>query len=76
VKHTAGYQWAIRVGTELVAATMIGLGLGYLLDKWLGTRPWLLLLFFLFGVFAGFLNLYRVLRLDHDAHPDSKEHRK
>ena len=64
VKQTAGYQWAIRVGTELVAATMIGLGVGYMLDKWLGTRPWFLLLFFLFGVFAGFLNLYRVLQLD------------
>ncbi len=59
---SGGHRWAVRVGTEIVASTMIGLGLGYFLDRWLGTRPWLLLLFFLFGVAAGFLNLYRALR--------------
>ncbi|MDX8387212.1 MAG: AtpZ/AtpI family protein [Ghiorsea sp.] len=68
IKRTAGYQWALRVGTELVAATMLGLGIGFLLDVWLGTRPWFLLLFFLFGTFAGFLNLYRVISLDRDQH--------
>lgn len=59
-----GHRWAVRVGIEMVASTMIGLGLGYYLDKWLGTRPWLLLLFFLFGVAAGFLNLYHHIKLD------------
>jgi len=61
-----GSQWAMRVGMEIVSSTMIGLGIGYLLDKWLGTRPLFLLLFFLFGASAGFLNLYHVLRLDHN----------
>lgn len=61
---TASHQWAIRVGTEIVASTVIALGVGYYLDKWLGTRPLFLLLFFLFGAAAGFLNLYRVLRID------------
>lgn len=60
----ASHQWAIRVGTEIVASTVIALGIGYLLDKWLGTRPLFLLLFFLFGAAAGFLNLYRVLQID------------
>jgi len=64
IKKTAGYQWALRVGTELLAATMLGSGIGFFLDAWLGTRPWFLLLFFLFGTFAGFLNLYRVISLD------------
>jgi len=62
-----GHLWAVRVGTEMVASTMIGLGLGFYLDERLGTRPWLLLLFFLFGVTAGFLNLYRVVRLDRES---------
>ena len=62
-----GHRWAVRVGTEIVASTMIGLGLGYFLDKWLGTRPWLLILFFLFGVAAGFLNLYRALRTERES---------
>jgi len=71
VKKTAGYQWALRIGTELVAATMLSLGIGFILDSWLGTRPWFLLLFFLFGTFAGFLNLYRVISLDRSKHYDN-----
>jgi len=61
------HQWGLRVGTEIVASTMIGLGAGYMLDGWLGTRPWFLLLFFGFGVAAGFINLYYVMGLDHKA---------
>lgn len=61
-----GHQWGLRVGTEIVASTVIGLGLGFYIDKWLDTRPVFLLLFFLFGVVAGFLNLYRAVRLDHE----------
>ena len=60
----AHHLWGLRVGTEIVASTMIGLGIGYMLDKWLGTRPWMLLLFFLFGVIAGFINLYHVMVID------------
>lgn len=59
-----GHRWGLRVGTEIVASTMIGLGAGFLLDLWLGTRPWLLLLFGAFGVIAGFINLYYAMGLD------------
>ena len=61
-----GHQWGLRVGTEIVASTVIGLGIGYYIDKWLDTRPVFLLLCFLFGVIAGFLNLYRAVRLDQE----------
>lgn len=61
-----GHQWGLRVGTEIVASTVIGLGLGFYIDKWLDTRPVFLLVFFLFGVIAGFLNLYRAVRLDQE----------
>lgn len=47
------------IGVALVAATFIGLGIGYALDKWLGTSPWLMMVFTLFGIVAGFLNLFR-----------------
>jgi ATP synthase protein I len=47
------------IGVALVAATFIGLGIGYALDKWLGTSPWLTMVFTLFGIAAGFLNLFR-----------------
>ncbi len=59
-----GHRWGLRVGVEMVAATMIGLGLGFMLDRWLHTRPLFLLVFFTFGAAAGFLNLYHVMRLD------------
>ncbi|HKI62577.1 MAG TPA: AtpZ/AtpI family protein [Mariprofundaceae bacterium] len=73
--RSAGHQWGLRVGTEIVASTMIGLGAGFLLDRWLGTRPVFLLLFFSFGVVAGYLNLYHVMGLDRKTHesPDRGE---
>lgn len=42
----------------MVAATLIGLAMGYYLDKWLGTSPWLTLIFLGFGIVAGFRNIY------------------
>lgn len=42
----------------MVAATLIGLAMGYYLDKWLGTSPWLTLIFLVFGIVAGFRNIY------------------
>jgi len=47
------------IGVTLVAATAIGLAIGYGLDRWLGTGPWLTLTFTLFGIVAGFVNLFR-----------------
>lgn len=47
------------IGVTMVAATAIGLAIGYWLDRWFRTTPWLTLTFSLFGVCAGFLNLFR-----------------
>jgi F0F1-type ATP synthase assembly protein I len=47
------------VGISFVLAMLIGFACGYYLDKWLGTGPWLLLLFTIFGLAAGITNLYR-----------------
>jgi len=47
------------IGISLVAATAIGLLIGYGLDRLLGTAPWLTMVFVLFGIAAGFLNLFR-----------------
>ncbi|MBF0137943.1 MAG: AtpZ/AtpI family protein [Magnetococcales bacterium] len=48
----------MRLSTEMVSATLIGVGIGYGLDKWLNSGPWATLIFFFFGVAAGFRNLY------------------
>ena len=56
-----GLALASRVGLELVAATLIGAGLGYALDRWLGTGPWLLVVGVVLGTAAGFFGIYRLV---------------
>lgn len=58
-RMTSGLGFAMRLGVELVAALVVGGVIGYLLDEWLGTRPWLMVLFFLLGAGAGFMSVYR-----------------
>ena len=60
----SGLSLALRIGVELVAALIVGVGIGLLLDNWLGTRPWFLLLFFILGSAAGILNVFRVMKGD------------
>lgn len=50
------------VGLELGFSVLIGLFIGQYLDEWLGTEPWLLLLFLIFGMVAGFRSIFRLLR--------------
>ncbi len=53
---------AFRLGTELVAATVVGTIIGFILDNWFGTKPWFIIIFFLLGVIAGILNVFRVAK--------------
>ncbi len=50
--HTLG-QAAWRMVTELVAGLLVGFGIGLGLDALFGTRPWLLVLFTMLGLWAG-----------------------
>jgi ATP synthase protein I len=50
------------VGLHLVLGTFAGFALGHYLDRAFNTKPWLTLLFLVFGVAAGFTNLFRVMR--------------
>ena len=64
------------VGITLVAATVIGLFIGLKLDQFFGTSPWLTALFLLFGLIAGFRNLFQYARksqetMDEDNDNDS-----
>ena len=46
------------VGICMVASCLIGLAMGYYLDQWLDTSPWLTMIFLGFGVASGFRNIF------------------
>ena len=54
-----GMAYGMRMAAELVAAVIVGGAIGYGLDRWLGSTPWLFLLFFVLGFAAGVLNVVR-----------------
>lgn len=54
-----GVSIAFKLGTEVVVATLLGTLMGYVLDRFLGTRPWFFIIGVIFGAAAGCLNLYR-----------------
>lgn len=49
------------LGLMLPSSIAIGLFLGYYLDKYLGTHPWLLIIFLLLGIASGLISLIRGL---------------
>ena len=57
----AGLGFAVKIGVDIVAAIIVGVGVGLLLDNWLGTKPWLLIVFFVLGAAAGMLNVFRAV---------------
>ena len=50
---------AFKLGTELVAAVTVGTIIGFILDSWFDTKPWLIIIFFFLGAAAGMLNVIR-----------------
>ena len=56
------YGSGLQAGIEVVAGVGFGALLGWALDRWLGTTPLFLIVFFMLGAAAGVLNAYRHLR--------------
>ena len=50
---------AFKLGTELVAAVVVGTIIGFILDTLFDTKPWLIIIFFFLGAAAGMLNVIR-----------------
>ena len=50
---------AFKLGTELVSAVAVGTIIGFILDSWFDTKPWLIIIFFFLGAVAGMLNVIR-----------------
>jgi ATP synthase protein I len=65
---------ASSVGLELGIAVAIGIAVGIYMDRWLGTAPWMLLLWMLLGLVAGFRGMFRaVARADRAAAEEAAE---
>lgn len=64
---TGNWGIGLRAGVEVVSALIAGAGLGFALDRWLETWPWLFLVGFVLGAAAGVLNVYRLFSPRHGA---------
>ena len=53
---------AFKLGTELVSAVAVGTIIGFILDSWFDTKPWLIIIFFFLGAAAGILNVIRTAK--------------
>ena len=53
---------AFKLGAELVSAVLVGTIIGFILDTWFGTKPWLIIVFFFLGSTAGILNVIKTAK--------------
>ena len=58
-ESASGIGVAFKMSTELVSAVAVGTIIGFILDNWFGTKPWLILIFFLVGAIAGIKNVIK-----------------
>ena len=74
--QASAYGFGFRLAVDLVVGVLAGFGIGWLLDKWLGTSPWLLLVFTPLGIGAGIMNVIRAAKSieaqRHLEHTDAK----
>ena len=57
-----GAGFGFKISTEIIAALVIGVCIGLLVDNYFNSKPFGLIIFFILGALAGFLNVYRVMR--------------
>ena len=62
-KNTSSLGTALKLSTEMVAAVLVGSIIGFILDNWFDSKPWLTVIFFFVGAAAGILNVIRSAKL-------------
>jgi len=55
----SGVGLALRLGVDFVAGVVVGVGIGLLLDWWMGSSPAMLIVFVFLGAAAGTFNVFR-----------------
>ena len=53
---------AFKLSTDLVAHVVVGTIIGFILDSWFDTKPWLIIIFFFLGSIAGILNVIKTAK--------------
>ncbi len=66
----SGYAQAMKLSSEFIAGIVVGGGIGWICDHWLGTSPFGLIVFLLIGFAAGVLNVLRAA--GEISHPEAR----
>lgn len=64
---------AIRLSTEFVVAILVGVGIGWTIDRFFGTAPWAMIIFLPLGFVAGVRNIMRAAGLQTGAEADNED---
>ena len=74
--NSSGFARGFQLSSELVAGVLAGAGIGWLIDRWLGSVPWGMFVFALLGFTAGVLNVVRSAGVASGGVPDSTAERR
>ena len=61
-RNSSSMGSAFKLSTDLVAHVAVGTIIGFILDSWFDTKPWLIIIFFFFGSIAGILNVIKTAK--------------
>ena len=61
--QSASLGMALKLSTEMIAAVLVGTIIGFILDSWFDSKPWLIIIFFFVGAAAGITNVVRSAKL-------------
>ena len=61
-RNSSSMGSAFKLSTDLVAHVAVGTIIGFILDSWFDTKPWLMIVFFFLGSAAGILNVIKAAK--------------
>jgi ATP synthase protein I len=71
-KNSSALGTALKLSTEMVAAVFVGSIIGFILDNWFDSKPWLTVIFFFVGAVAGISNVIRSAKLMQENNDEEK----